>query len=197
MDIAALILAGGRSCRMGRPKPFLEVEGETLLERAVRTVRKLDPVEVLISGRAGHDYAAVSGCRVLLDREPDLGPLGGIERGLAQNCAPLLLVLAVDLPHMTAGFLCRLLEHCDAATGVVPRRQGQLEPLAAVYPTTTHRLADRLLAERQLAAQAFASTCVFAQAVRLLEVRGDEARLLENWNTPADAAAGTLVPSHP
>jgi molybdopterin-guanine dinucleotide biosynthesis protein A len=52
MRCAAIILAGGRSRRMGQPKAFLEFEGETLLERAVRTVRQLDPVEVLHRGAA-------------------------------------------------------------------------------------------------------------------------------------------------
>ena len=197
MDFSTLILAGGRSRRMGRPKAFLPVEGETLLERAVRIARELNPVEVLISGRAGHDYSALPGCRVVLDREPDLGPLGGIERGLASSRTPLLLVLAVDLPHITAAFLRRLLGHCDASIGVVPRLDGRLEPLAAVYPTTSHRLADRLLAQRQLAAQTFANACLLAQAVRILELGGPEAALFRNWNTPADAAAGHLAPSLP
>jgi molybdenum cofactor guanylyltransferase len=189
MRCAAIILAGGRSRRMGQPKAFLEFEGETLLERAVRTVRQLDPVEVFIAGRPDPEFNAVSGTRVLWDREPDLGPLGGIERGLANCPAPLLLVLAVDLPHMTAEFLRRLLNQSDENTGVVPRLRGHLEPLAAVYPITCHGVADRLLRERRLAAQTFASTCLFRQAVRIREARAAEAPCFQNWNTPADVAA--------
>lgn len=189
MHCAAIILAGGRSRRMGQPKAFLEFEGETLLERAVHTVRQLDPVEVFIAGRPDPEFNTVSGTRVLWDREPDLGPLGGIERGLAHCRAPLLLVLAVDLPYMTAGFLRRLLNHGDENTGAVPQLRGHLEPLAAVYPITCHEAADRLLRKRQLTAQTFANTCLSRQAVRILKVRPAEAPFFQNWNTPADVAA--------
>jgi molybdenum cofactor guanylyltransferase len=195
MDFSTLILAGGRSRRMGQPKAFLPIQGETLLERAVRIAQELNPAEVLIAGRAGLDYPAMPGCTVVLDREPDLGPLGGIERGLASSRSPLLMVLAVDLPHMTAAFLRRLLALCDPTTGSVPRLDGRLEPLAAVYPASSHRLADRLLVQRQLAARAFANACLLAQIVRILELGGNETGLFRNWNTPADVAAGNLAPS--
>lgn len=191
MELSALILAGGRSRRMGRPKAFLHHEGLTLLQHAARTLGQLDPVELLISGRPGEDYGCVPEARVLLDREPDLGPLGGIERGLACARTPLLLVLAVDLPHMTVAFLRRLIGACAPATGVVPRLDGRIEPLAALYPVRAHPLADQLLRHRQLSVRTFAQTCLAHATVRVLSTESHDARCFHNWNTPADASQPT------
>ncbi|MCX6894634.1 MAG: NTP transferase domain-containing protein [Verrucomicrobia bacterium] len=71
---------------------------------------------------------------MLLDLEASFGPLAGIERALHVAHAPLLLVLAVDLPDMTGKFLQKLIARCDPHTGVVPKRANGFEPLAAISP---------------------------------------------------------------
>src|SRR5262245_36649817 len=139
MNFSAVILAGGRSRRMGRDKAWLEVEGQPLLVRQVRIVRALNPAEIFISGRAGENYSALN-CPVLLDREPGFGPLGGIERALQTAGSPLVLVLAVDLPYMTTDFLRKLCGECEGDIGAVPQLNGQFEPLAAIYPKRCHAL---------------------------------------------------------
>jgi molybdopterin-guanine dinucleotide biosynthesis protein A len=119
MNFSAVILAGGRSRRMGRDKAWLEVDGQPLLARALAVLREAGPREVFISSRADRGDAAL-GCPVLLDREPDLGPLGGIERALQAAASPLVLVLAVDLPYMTGGFLRKLLAGISCTTRETP-----------------------------------------------------------------------------
>ncbi|HWQ90844.1 MAG TPA: molybdenum cofactor guanylyltransferase, partial [Clostridia bacterium] len=130
LDFSAVVLAGGASLRMGRDKAWLPAGRETFLERSLNLCRSLHPREVFISGRPGEDYSAFP-YSVLLDLEPGNGPLGGIERALQAATAPLVLVLAVDLPLMTTPFLSSLLAHCDRLTGCVPRHDDRLEPLAA------------------------------------------------------------------
>src|SRR5580765_4688037 len=98
MNLSAVILAGGESRRMGKDKGWLEVDGQPLLARALSTLRDSGINEILISGRAGIDYSSLH-YPVLLDLEPGCGPLSGIERALEAARAPLLLVLAVDLPN--------------------------------------------------------------------------------------------------
>ena len=107
--LSAIILAGGESRRMGRDKAWIEWEGRPLIGWAVDKVRRLGIEEIFISGRPDGDYAQL-GCPVLFDLEPGLGPLGGIERGLHHCTSPLLLVLAVDLPRITAECLGKLVE---------------------------------------------------------------------------------------
>ena len=144
---------------MGRDKAWLELDGEPLIVRAVRTVRRLGVDELFISGRADVDYSALQ-CPVLHDLEPGLGPLGGIERALHACATPLLLVLAVDLPDMTTEFLAKLITRADAVTGVVPMRAGAPEPLAAIYPKCCHEIAFRFFEQSRHSVCDFAEACL-------------------------------------
>ena len=184
MNFSAVILAGGKSSRMGGDKAFLEIGGQTLLTRQIQLVRDAGAAEVFISGREGVDYST-SGCRVLTDKFPDAGPLAGIERALDAASTPWLLVLAVDLPEMTVELLQELLAGCRENRGVVPCVTGNLEPLAAVYPSAARRLAAELLAGENFAVKHFAARC----EVMGLIVRQEPtvaAFFFQNWNSPSD-----------
>lgn len=187
MNLSGVILAGGRSRRMGRDKAWLEIGGLPLVSRAADTLRAAGIEEIFISGRAGSDYSALP-CPVLFDLEPDCGPLAGIERALAASQAPLTLVLAVDLPQMTAGFLRELAAGCDPLTGVVPILDGELEPLAAVYPRRCQALARECLRNAQYSARRFAEMCRREGTVKTMPVSPAAAACFVNWNTPAHAA---------
>jgi molybdopterin-guanine dinucleotide biosynthesis protein A len=189
LRLSAVILAGGESRRMGRDKAWLTLDGEPLITRAIQLVRALGPVETFISGRADVDYSALN-CPVLHDLIPGLGPLGAIERALHACRSPLLLVLAVDLPHMTTAFLASLVARARAMTGVVPLRDGSLEPLAATYPRRCHEMAFRLLAQSRHCVRDFAEACLQEGAVRTLRVARRDARCFINWNSPVDVTLG-------
>ena len=188
MDVAAVILAGGESRRMGRDKAWITLDGVPLLPLAVAKVRALGVEEIMISGRAGEDYSALR-CPVLFDLAPGFGQLGGIERALHQCASPLLLVLAVDMPRMSVGYLQNLVSHCDPRTGVVPRLHHQLEPLAAIYPKRCHALAAAAIRHSCWAARDFAKAAQRERAVRTLPVAPAEEQNFLNWNGPADVAA--------
>jgi len=183
MRFSAVILAGGRSSRMQRDKAFLPYRGTTLLTRQVGLVRALAPTETFISGRAETDYGAL-GLPVLLNRFTDLGPLAGVERALGEAQSPLLLVLAVDLPDMTADFLRGLAASRRSDRGVVPRTRLGLEPLAAFYPKAMQPIAAALLAEGRPAMTEFVHRGVEAGLVDEYPCPpADEARF-RNWNGP-------------
>ena len=184
-SLGAIILAGGQSRRMGRDKAWIEWTGRPLVAVAVDTAHQLGIREIFISGRPDTDYAAL-GCPVLLDLQPGFGPLGGIERGLQACSTALLLALAVDLPHMTVGFLGKLVARCDGLTGVVPELAGELEPLAAIYPKRCHALARGALARSRFAARDFAAACLRERAVTVFPVPSADAGCFANWNRPAD-----------
>jgi molybdopterin-guanine dinucleotide biosynthesis protein A len=185
ISLSAVILAGGQSSRMGRDKAWVEFEGQPLINRALDTVRGSGIAEIFISGRAGTDYSILR-CPVLLDPEAGFGPLAGIERALDTTEAPLLLVLAVDLPRMTAGFLQTLTSHCKPLTGVIPKLGGRLEPLAAVYPKRCRFIARDCLVKRRLAARDFADACLRERAVRTFVVPSADQSCFNNWNSPSD-----------
>ena len=185
MMVSAVILAGGQSSRMGRDKAWVEAAGQPLIRRALGTARAAGITDIFISGRPESDYAAL-GCPVLLDRERGLGPVAGIERALDAAQEPLLLVLAVDLPGMTPGFLGKLIESCQPLSGVVPSVDGRLEPLAAIYPRRCLAIARDCLGRDHRCACGFAQACVREGAVRLYPVASTDAGCFENWNHPAD-----------
>ena len=188
MNFSALILAGGKSSRMGCDKAWLDVDGQPLIERQLALVRELGAAEVFISAQPGTDYSAL-GCPVLADEFPNAGPLAGIERGLAASHSPLLLVLAVDLPRMKIGFLRKLGAACGAMEGAVPEIGGQLEPLAAFLPKETHALAVQQLQVGRNAVHAFAAVCEARGLLQRYPVIPADLPLLLNWNAPGDFPA--------
>ena len=200
---------------MGQDKAWIPFNGTPLIEHSLRLVREAGAGEVLISGRAGQDFSAL-GCPVLLDVTPDCGPLGGIERALDVATHPLVLVLAVDLPHLTSeclrwleGYACEELQGRVAfhrvptgtlpdvkpgaahlAMGAVPILHGKPEPLAALYPTRAHPIVKRMLGEERLAAREFAEACMEQGLVRGVPVPTEHEQCFTNWNTPEDVGTG-------
>jgi molybdopterin-guanine dinucleotide biosynthesis protein A len=185
MNFSAVILAGGKSSRMGCDKAFLEIGGQTLLARQIQIVREAGATEVFISGRTGVDYSAF-GCRVLHDQFPDAGPLAGIHAALLAVSNPLLFALAVDLPEMTSAFLRGLAAKSIAGAGVIPRVAGQIEPLAAIYPRTAVELATTRLRGNNFSVRDFADACVKTGQVVFEDFPAAAAPLFHNCNQPAD-----------
>lgn len=188
MDLSAVILAGGESRRMGRDKAWIEFEGQTLLALALEKLRQIGVTNIFISGHPDRDYSALKH-PVIFDLKPGFGPLSGIERALDECRSPLLLVLAVDLPQMTSKFLQSLFANCDPLTGVVPKLNGRLEPLAAIYPKRCHALASDFVARSRRVACEFAEACLAEGAVRTFEITAAHADCFSNWNSPTDIPA--------
>lgn len=120
-----IVLCGGRSTRMGRDKARLDLEGRSLLERAIRV---LEPVceRVVLACGPDERYAEL-GLELRRDRFEDGGPLAGIEAGLAAAGDGYALVLAVDMPRATSEVFRALLDRRveEGVTGP--------EPLCGVY----------------------------------------------------------------
>lgn len=184
MTFSALILAGGKSARMGQDKAWLRLGNETFLARQIRLAHEVGASEVLISGRANTDYSNF-GCPVLRDEIPHSGPLAGIERGLSSISTPMLLVLAVDLQAMGAQHLLRIAAQ-GLGAGAIPIVAGHIEPLAAFYPRQAWSLAETLLRGHDKAVATFATHCVQANLARFVECRRRDARFFLNCNRPAD-----------
>jgi molybdopterin-guanine dinucleotide biosynthesis protein A len=189
MNFSAVILAGGKSSRMGRDKAFLEINGQPLLVRQISLAQEAGASQIIISGRAGTDYSAFN-CQVLVDQSPDLGPLSGIDAALQTVTDPLLLVLAVDMPYLTADFLKKLRTHCSRGAGAVPSSDEIIEPLAAFYPKSAAGLIPQLRANSLQPASPggkdFAKLCVKAGLVHLLPLLPGETGLFKSLNSPAD-----------
>lgn len=132
----AVLLAGGRSSRMGRDKACLPLpDGRLLWQRQSRLLKEAGARAVFLSVRADQEWAAgVPHC--VHDRIEGAGPLAGIVAALERSCATHLIVLAVDLPRLPLEWLTTLIARCGASLGACGcRGEGVFEPLASVIPT--------------------------------------------------------------
>jgi molybdopterin-guanine dinucleotide biosynthesis protein A len=134
--VTGAVLCGGVSRRMGADKGKLMLGEETLIARAVRALSPVSSEVVLSCGREPK-YSEL-GLRLVLDSEPDVGPLAGIAASLDACDSDWLAVLACDLPHVVAAVPRALLarassEGLDVCT---LSSAGQVEPLIAVYRRT-------------------------------------------------------------
>lgn len=186
MPFAAVLLAGGRSRRMGRDKALLPLpDGRLLWQRQLAVLEALGPAELFISGpdRAGFPASVTR----LDDQTPGLGPLGGISAALKAMRSPRLVVLAVDLPMMSGDFLAGLLKE---GRGCVPQMaDGFFEPLAAVYPQSAFAMAEEHLQSADRSLQGFVRSLVESGEVSARPVQTTECFLFANWNRPGDVAA--------
>ena len=130
LPLGGIVLAGGKSSRMGRDKALLEFDGRPLVEIAVAKMAAVCG-RVWISGPAGLGAYG----EVIADEVAGCGPLAGVCAGLSVSSFEWNLVMAVDLPLMTAEFLRELGERAlvSAADAVVPVVGGREEPLVAAY----------------------------------------------------------------
>lgn len=130
--MAAIILAGGKSARMGRDKALMSWGDKSLLEHMVTIVREVSE-RIIISADEADKYSIEGTDMVVSDEYPGTGPLGGILTGL--NCVEsgYHIVVACDLPFLRPEMLRLLLELAGGHDACVPSVKGRLEPLCGVY----------------------------------------------------------------
>jgi molybdopterin-guanine dinucleotide biosynthesis protein A len=185
MHFSAALLAGGKSLRMGHDKAFIKLDGVALWRRQLAILHQLSPDELFISGPPHRDWME-DGLRVVADAEENVGPLAGVVAALRQCSSPLLLILAVDLPNMTANFCRSLLELSNDGRGAVPRRQQRFEPLTAIYPIGSLTMAEEELREGNYSMQNFVARALSKGLVTEHVISQDEEPLFRNINTSED-----------
>lgn len=191
---SAVLLAGGKSSRMGRDKAFLEIEGQPLWRRQIETLRALSPTQLMISGPPREAWREFE---IIADVIAGAGPLAGVATALRKCTSPRLVVLAVDLPEMSADFLRPLLAGCSDDHGVVPRSSRGLEPLAAVYPARCAALAATSLLSRDFSMESFVGRALRDKILRERAISPSEEHLFANLNTPADYEGSRRRQIHP
>jgi molybdopterin-guanine dinucleotide biosynthesis protein A len=147
MKVSGLILAGGQSRRMGRPKALLEVDTRLLVE-VVRDRLAPHCTEILLSVRPDRDPVLdrITGVRLVPDDPRHHGPLAGIRAGLAAAAESHVLVVGCDMPWLHAGALELVREQDPRWDVVIPVAGGHLQPLHARYATSCLPAVDRVLA---------------------------------------------------
>lgn len=183
LTFSAVLLAAGRSARMGVDKAVLREAGVALWERQLGMLRATGCRDVMISARPEQAWVPAH-TPVVRDARPDAGPLAGIAAALAQTDATHLIVLAVDLPRMEPAWLARLKAHCAPGVGAAGRHDGFYEPLAAIYPRELLGAAESALRSDELALQRFITSA--GAAMTALDIAPAEAVWFNNWNVPGE-----------
>jgi molybdenum cofactor guanylyltransferase len=183
-DTAGIVLAGGRSSRMGSPKAALEWHGSTLLRRVTGIVgRGVDGPVVVVRAPGQPLPVLPDAVEVVEDAREGRGPLQGLAAGLAavRDRAAAAYVSSTDVPLLHPRFIRRVLAALDDDVDVVlPHVGGFPHPLAAAYRTELVDAVERLIAEDRMRPAFLFEAC----RVRRL----DEATLL------ADPALAALDP---
>lgn len=205
---AGVVLAGGRSSRMGTPKAALEWYGSTLLGRTVQIVARATSGPVVVVRSPGQDLPELpEGTLVADDPREGRGPVQGIAAGLAAltGRADLAFVSSTDLPFLHPAFVrrvLRVLEEDDGTDIALPVTRGYQQPLAAAYRVSLAGAAERLVEEDRLRPAFLFKECrvetlddVALKRDPLLAALDPDLDSVLNVNTPEDYAAARARPA--
>lgn len=131
MDVTGIILAGGKSSRMGAEKGLQLLCGKPLISYAVEALKGLCS-EIIISS-SSNAYAGF-GFKIVADEFPGIGPMGGIYSSLKQSTTTQNLVLSCDLPFVTTELMAYILKQGKNFEVAVPwEGEKHYEPLCGFY----------------------------------------------------------------
>ena len=185
MTISAVLLAGGKSSRMGQDKAMLSFRGEPLWRSQIELLRRVHPQQTLVSARIDPAWRPVD-VEFVTDEEPSRGPLSGIAAALKHTTADHILVLAIDMPFMTEEYLRRICEQARPGQGAVPIIDDRAEPLAAIYPREAKYDFDRALSGNDFSLQTLIRDLIADGKLRSVEVLVSDVPLFRNLNSPED-----------
>lgn len=200
LPITAVVLAGGRSMRMGVDKTLLAVDGRTLVSRVCDAVAEICSDTVVVTNRpdALADADLPAGVEVLRDEIAYHGPLGGLVTAMAAARTEWVFAIAADTPHLEPAIVRSLWDAREGVDVVIPVGEKGLEPLLALY-----RVPACLEPARAVIATGRRRVVAMLSAVRVAEVPVDalrsadpDLRSLINVNTPTDLVDARDADAH-
>jgi len=190
IEVTGVLLAGGKSRRMGEDKRYLVVGEQTLLERGLGVLRSMfhEVLVVIAQDSAPLDIDA----RVVRDLVPDCGSLGGIYTGLTQATSPYIFAVACDMPFLNQAVITHFTNRKDTADIVMARLATRLHPMHALYGKGCLPAMEQMIVARQLKIQALVSHASlrvqYVTEADLLSI-DPSWRSFHNVNTPEDLEA--------
>lgn len=188
-SIGGVILCGGQSTRMGRPKASLPFGPELMLQRVVRILRQVVSPIVVVAAQGQDVPELPPEIEIARDEHEELGPLAGIAVGLGalRTRVTAAYVSSCDVPLLRPEFILQVIELLGDYELAIPRDGQFYHPLAAVYRTALEVEVRTLLAANRLR-PAFLMEHVRTREIDIDELRRSDPRLdsLRNTNTPTD-----------
>jgi molybdopterin-guanine dinucleotide biosynthesis protein A len=190
MSFGAVVLCGGESRRMGRPKAWLPFGEELMLERVVRLAGTVAQPMIVVAAPGQELPALAADVAIVRDSVSGRGPLQGLAAGLAafDNSVDLIYATATDVPFLEPRWMTRLVELAAGYDLVIPHVAGFYHPLAALYrPAAVLPAIESLLLADRLR-PVFLVEAVKTRVVDEGEMRAVDPALdtLRNLNYPED-----------
>jgi molybdopterin-guanine dinucleotide biosynthesis protein A len=132
--MTSIILAGGKSSRLGRSKALQAIGSKSLIQWVVDHLATLS-TEIIVVTAHGKAIPCSSTIRIktVADIYPSKSPLVGIYSGLIASACPRAIVVGCDMPFLNIGLLDYMYQICSSFDVVVPQIKDKLEPLCSVY----------------------------------------------------------------
>lgn len=176
-DITGIILAGGKSSRMGTDKGFLKLNGKTFIEYSIEAIKPLVSQIMIVSNNPDYD---VFNIKRVDDIIKDSGPLAGIYAGLQHSKTEYNLVLSCDIPLIKTEILEQLIGAQDGYSDVIQIvSRGKFMPLIALYKKTCEPTFYQLLKNDERRLQVAINLCKLKNIVLSSEFEN----FTENINT--------------
>ncbi len=183
--VTAVILAGGRSSRMGSNKALLPYRGGRFIEAIHRQLAELFD-EVLLVTNTPEQYAFLP-CRKVPDLFPGLGALAGLHAGLHHAATPHIFAVACDMPYLNDTLIRRLSQLRSEADVIIPEGENGAEPLHALYgKACLFPMADALAADERRIISFFPRVRVKRFAREQVALIDPDFDCFRNINTPDD-----------
>lgn len=172
---SAIILSGGRSSRIGRPKASLDFGGVPILTRIIRELKRRFVEIVVVAAPASRDsfQAGVPGVRTIRDEVAFRGPLDALRRGLDAVTNEIAFACSCDLPLLDSDLAAAIVAMIGDSEAAIPIVGERLQPLHAAY---RKRCAGALAA---LALRGEARLTAIADAVNTRRISENELRVLD------------------
>ncbi len=189
-DVTGVLLAGGKSRRMGQDKRFLELGQQTLFARSLAVLRTVFQAVLIVIAQDSEPIE--SDVPVLRDLVPNCGSLGGLYTGLHASTTPFVFAVACDMPFLSAQAVEFMVAMKEQADVVMVRRDTGLQPLHALYgkrclPSMEEMIRNGELKIQRIVERSTLATRIVTEA-ELSRVDPDGRSFL-NVNTPADLEA--------
>ena len=196
-NISGVLIAGGRSRRMGQDKRFMRVGGTSVFERTLSVLRSTFAENIVVLAEP-IEMLDVQSCPVVYDLIPNSGSLGGLYTGLMSASRQRVFAVACDMPFLDPEVIRFMLSQDEAADVIVASLGARFQPMHAAYSKRCVPFLQAMAQRNELKIQNLFHQSALRIAILtedLFRAVGGGLRSFQNINTPSELASAEASPS--